>query len=160
MSNLDFLSVTLGKYINDNLKFVEKAGNPPGIFFVNYFLKDKGGEYLTGMHDKHVWVKWIELRVNGNIDAIKTPIGYIPEYKDLKKIFHEILNKEYSEKDYIRQFTLRIPENLAKTERIVNIYKKDALDAPRVLFDALEVQKKRLLDAQTKYGDYISPSTT
>jgi phosphoenolpyruvate carboxykinase (GTP) len=159
MSNLDFLSVTVGRYIKDNLKFTEGIDNPPVIFSVNYFLKDKEGVYMTGMHDKHVWVKWMELRVNGDVDAIRTPVGYIPKYEDLKRLFKEVLDKEYKEKDYVEQFTLRVPENVERVDRIINIYKKDVADAPRILFDALESQKKRLLEVKAKYGDYIPPSS-
>ncbi|GAF82666.1 unnamed protein product [marine sediment metagenome] len=158
MSNLDFLSITLGRYIKDNLEFVDGVKEPPAIFSVNYFLKDKDGKYITGMHDKRVWVKWMELRVNGDLDAIKTPTGYIPRYEDLKKLFKGTLDKDYKKKDYTEQFTLRIPENLEKIERIVKIYRKDVADVPRILFDTLEKQRKRLLEAKAKYGDYVAPS--
>ena len=39
MSNLDFVSVPLGKYIQCNLDFGSTIKNPPSIFSVNYFLK-------------------------------------------------------------------------------------------------------------------------
>lgn len=158
MSNLDFLSITLGRYIMDSLNFIKGMNNPPSIFYVNYFLKNKEGKYLTGMHDKRIWIKWMELRVNGDVNAIKTPLGYIPEYEDLKKLFKAVLGKDYTESDYIEQFTARIPENLEKIERIVNIYKKDVADAPHLLFAALENQKKQLEEAKAKLGDYVAPS--
>ncbi|MCK4753359.1 MAG: phosphoenolpyruvate carboxykinase (GTP), partial [Planctomycetes bacterium] len=58
MSNLDFLSVPLGKYIQNNLDFEDGVKNMPLIFLVNYFLKDKDGKYLNGMADKKVWILW------------------------------------------------------------------------------------------------------
>jgi phosphoenolpyruvate carboxykinase (GTP) len=97
------------------------------------------------------------LRVYNDLDAIKTPTGYIPKYEDLEKIFMEVLNKKYSQQDYISQFTLRIPQNLAKIERIVNIYKTRVLDTPNILFEVLKAQKKRLEDCRRIYGDYVSP---
>jgi len=144
MANIDFLSIPMGRYINNNCDLGNAVKDPPIIFSVNYFLKDKDGKYLNGIKDKHVWLKWMELRVHGDVDAIKTPTGYIPKYEDLKKIFKEVLNKEYSEKDYAEQFRLRIPENLAKIERIIKIYKTKVPDAPHILFEALEAQKQRL----------------
>jgi len=99
----------------------------------------------------------MELRVNGDVDAIKTPTGYIPKYKDLKRLFREVLNKDYAEKDYVEQFILRIPENLAKIERIVEIYQTEVPDTPKVLFETLEQQKRRLEAARAKYGDYVTP---
>jgi len=157
MSNLDFLSITIGKYIDINLKFGADLENPPKIFSVNYFLKDENGNWLNEREDKRVWLKWMELRTNGDVEAIKTASGFIPKYGDLKRLFKDVLNKEYSEKDYIKQFTLRIPENLAKIDRIVDIYKNDIPDAPTRIFEVLEEQKQRFIDLQKKVGDYVSP---
>ncbi|MBU1026132.1 MAG: phosphoenolpyruvate carboxykinase (GTP) [Candidatus Margulisbacteria bacterium] len=157
MANIDFLSIPMGRYINNNCDLGNSVKNPPQIFSVNYFLKDKDGNYLNGIKDKHIWLKWMELRIHGEVDAIKTPTGYIPEYKDLKRLFKEVLSKEYSKEEYIKQFTLRIPENLAKIERITEIYKKKVPDAPHILFETLEAQKQRLEAVQKKSGDYVSP---
>ncbi|HID92474.1 MAG TPA: phosphoenolpyruvate carboxykinase (GTP), partial [bacterium (Candidatus Stahlbacteria)] len=157
MSNLDFLSIPLGKYIENNLDFGADLNEPPLIFGVNYFLKDKDGNFLNEKTDKRVWLKWMELRVHKEIGAIKTPTGYIPKYEDLKRLFREVLNKDYSKEDYVKQFTLRVPENLAKIDRITNIYKTKVLDAPEILFKVLEEQRKRLAKAKEEYGDYIPP---
>ena len=158
MSNLDFLSIPVGRYIEINLDFGKKLRKKPKIFAVNYFIKDKEtGEYLTEKNDKKIWYKWIDLRVNNEAEAIETPTGYIPLYEDLKKLFKKVLNKNYSEEDYIKQFMIRIPENLAKIERIKKIYTERVKDTPPILFEVLEEEKKRLIDAKEKHGDYISP---
>ncbi|MFC2163132.1 phosphoenolpyruvate carboxykinase (GTP) [Candidatus Altiarchaeota archaeon] len=158
MSNLDFVSVPLGKYIQCNLDFVEKADDVPLIFGVNYFLKDKAGEYLNGIEDKRVWMKWMELRVHGEVDAIKTPSGYIPMYADLARLFKEVLDKDYSLAEYDEQFSIRVLELLAKVDRIEVIYKERVSDAPDILFKQLDDQRTRLLEAKEKYGDYIKPA--
>jgi phosphoenolpyruvate carboxykinase (GTP) len=157
MANIDFLSIPMGRYINNNCDLGGSVKKPPQIFSVNYFLKDKDGKYLNGVKDKHVWLKWMELRIHGDVSAIKTPTGYIPEYKDLKKIFKEVLGKEYTKEDYLKQFTLRIPENLEKIKRIAEIYKTKVPDAPHILFEALEAQRQRFEAVRKKLGDYISP---
>jgi len=158
MANLDFLSISIGKYIQNHLEFIRDIEKPPVIFGVNYFLKDKSGNYLTGMQDKRVWLKWMELRVHNEIGAIKTPIGLFPTYEEVKKLFKKVLHKGYSQEDYFKQFTLRIPENLAKIERIVKIYKEKVPDAPEILFKILGEQKKKLEEARIKYGDYVVPT--
>jgi phosphoenolpyruvate carboxykinase (GTP) len=155
MSNLDFLSMPIGQYIKMHLDFAKHLDSPPVIFAVNYFQREQG-EYLTGMHDKHVWVKWMERRIHGEVDAITTPTGMIPLYEDLKILFKEVLNQEYSRDAYIRQFRCHVPENLAKIERIVAVYRAVA-ETPLVLFEILDKQKKRLQEAGEKYGDRISP---
>jgi len=158
MSNLDFLSIPIGKYVEINLDFGKKLRKKPKIFAVNYFIKDKEtGEYLTEKNDKKIWYKWIDLRVHNEAEAIETPTGYIPLYEDLKKLFKKILDKEYSKKNYEKQFMIRIPENLAKIERIKKIYEEKVKDTPKILFEILEEEKKRLLETKQKHGDYVSP---
>jgi phosphoenolpyruvate carboxykinase (GTP) len=86
MSNLDFLSIPLGRYIQNNLDFAKTIDNPPLIFSVNYFLKGKDGKYLNGLADKKAWILWAELRVNGDVDATETPTGFIPKYEDIAAV--------------------------------------------------------------------------
>ncbi|MCK4256181.1 phosphoenolpyruvate carboxykinase (GTP), partial [candidate division WOR-3 bacterium] len=157
MSNLDFLSVPIGRYVDMNLKFGSSMEKPPKIFGVNYFLKDRNGNFTNERVDKGVWLKWMELRVHNEVGALKTPTGYIPMYDDLRKIFKELLNKIYSREDYIKQFTIRVPESLSKIERIKKIYETTVTDTPPVLFKILEEEKRRLNEAGEKYGDYITP---
>ena len=157
MANLDFLSIPLGRYIQNNLEFEKDIETPPLIFSVNYFLRDKKGKYLNGMADKLIWLLWAELRVNDEVGAVKTPTGFIPIYEDLAKLFKDNLDTKYSEADYVRQFTIRIPENLAKLDRVEKIYKEKVADTPQILYDTFAEVRKRLKDAQAKHGDNISP---
>jgi len=150
MANLDFLSTSIGRYIKNHLDFAKDIKSPPKIFGVNYFLKDDEGNYLTGRQDKRVWLKWMELRIHHNVEAIESPIGFIPKYEDLKKLFSQVLNKVYTREDYKKQFKLRIAQNIEKAERIAQIYKTKVLDAPEVLFKVLKEQKERLEGAKQK----------
>jgi phosphoenolpyruvate carboxykinase (GTP) len=157
MSNLDFLSISIRDYINANLDFPKGLEVEPRIFAVNYFLKDKNGGFLNSRDDKKVWYKWAELRVNDDVSAIDVPTGRIPKYEDLKRLFKEVLDKDFTVEDYNEQFNIRIKENLAKIDRIEEIYKTQVMDAPQILFDVLKDQRERLLSAQEKYGNYIKP---
>jgi len=158
MSIQDFISIPLGKNVHNNLDFGRKLKKCPLVFGVNYFLREVGnGKYLNSPHDKHVWVKWMELRVHNEVGAIRTPTGYIPKYEDLKKLFKQVLKKDYAKEDYIKQFTIRVPENLAKIERVQRFYQENVTDTPLELFGILYLQRQRLTDAREKYGDYISP---
>jgi len=157
MSNIEFLSYSIGEYIKNNLNFGEKAKKQPLIFSVNYFLKNKDGQYLNTMEDKRVWIKWAELRAKGDVEAIETPTGYIPKYEDLKNLFREVLDRDYTMEDYIEQFTIRVPQLLAKLDRMEKTYKEGIPDTPPVFYEILEKQRKRLLKAKQDKGDYISP---
>ncbi|RLI96014.1 MAG: phosphoenolpyruvate carboxykinase (GTP) [Candidatus Altiarchaeales archaeon] len=157
MSNIDFISIPIEEYIKNNLNFGRDLKHPPNIFSVNYFLRDKNGNFLNDKLDKRIWLKWMELRSHRDVEAIETPTGRIPIYDDLKRLFMDILNKNYSKEDYIKQFTIRVPENLSKIERIMHIYETKISDAPKILFKVLEEQRERLEEARKTYGDYISP---
>ena len=156
MSNMDFLSIPLGKYIQANLDFGKKLDRAPLVFSVNYFLKNQEGDFLNTMQDKRVWLKWIRYRVDGKLEALSTPSGFIPKYDDLKALFSEVLKREYSQVEYIEQFKLRIPENLAKLDRIEKIY-KDLEGVPECLFSELKAQRQRLEACQKEQGDCVSP---
>lgn len=157
MSNLDFLSIPIGRYIENHLQFGAGLQHPARIFSVNYFLRDTTGKFLNSKNDKAVWLKWMERRVHNEMDAIETPTGLIPIYDDLKMLFKEVLHTEYPELDYTKQFTVRIRENLAKIERVKKFYMTKVTDTPPVLFSVLDEQKERLLALQAMYGDSVSP---
>ena len=156
MSIQDFLAIPLGKYIQNNIEFVQGIKKPPLVFGVNYFLRDKEGQFVNTVRDKHVWVKWMELRVHGDVEALDAGYGLIPTYDDLKRLFKEVRNKEYTEQDYVEQFKIRIPELLAKLDRMEKIYATVA-DTPKAMADEMAAQRKRLEALQGTKGDYISP---
>ncbi|MBN1793989.1 MAG: phosphoenolpyruvate carboxykinase (GTP) [Candidatus Omnitrophica bacterium] len=157
MSNLDFISIPFGEYIGNYLLFGERLDRQPSVFLVNYFLRDADGTYMNAIEDKRVWVKWMQRRVAGAAGAIKTPTGYIPLYEDIARLFNALLNKEYPLEAYKKQFTLRIPENIAKIDRIVAVYQKYE-NIPAALFDVLGAQKERLLEAAGRFGEHVSPT--
>lgn len=154
---LDFLSISPGAFVELHFRFGRKLRVKPKIFGVNYFLRDEAtGKYLTEKVDKRVWLKWIELRANNDVEALRAPTGYIPMYEDLKELFKKELNKDFSEELYEKLFTIRVDNYLAKFERIKNIYEKIP-DTPREFFDILVWQVKELKKARDKYGSKISP---
>ncbi|MEM1857206.1 MAG: phosphoenolpyruvate carboxykinase (GTP) [Thermoplasmata archaeon] len=156
MSIIEFLSIDLGKYLQNYIEFGKKLRQKPKIFSVNYFLRDKNGKFLNEKTDKAIWLKWMELRVHNEVDAIKTPVGYIPKYEDLRNLFYKVQGKEYRIEDYEKQFTIRVPELLAKNERIMKIY-ENIKTTPKELFDEMKKEKEKLLEIREKYGDYVSP---
>ncbi|HKZ87736.1 MAG TPA: phosphoenolpyruvate carboxykinase domain-containing protein, partial [Candidatus Bathyarchaeia archaeon] len=158
MSIQDFISIPLGQNIRNNLEFGKKLKKAPIVFGVNYFLRDReNGKFLNAIQDKHVWIKWMELRVHGEVDAVESPTGYLPKYEDLRRLFSQVLNKDYTKENYVKQFTIRVAENLAKIERVQRFYQENVSDTPLEMFGILYLQRERLLKARERFGDYISP---
>ena len=159
MANLDFIVVPLGQYFQSHLDFIKqiKDEHHPLIFSTNYFLKDENGKYYDEILDKKIWLLWGEGRVHGEYDAITTPVGYIPKYDDLVKLFKEAFNKDYEKPRYEAEFAIRVDKFLDKLDRLEKIY-GDEKDMPKEFFVELEQQRKRLLEAKKKYGtNVISP---
>ncbi|MDH7489681.1 MAG: phosphoenolpyruvate carboxykinase (GTP) [Anaerolineae bacterium] len=158
MSNIDFLSVPIGRYVGMNLDFGKGLTHPPVVFGVNYFLRDmETGKWLNDKTDKAIWLKWMELRVHGDVGAIQTPVGYIPKYEDLRRLFKEVHGREYTKEDYVKQFSLRVPQFLAKTRRVMEIYRTSVANTPPVLFQVAEAEIARLEKARAEHGDIIPP---
>jgi len=156
MANLDFLSIPLGEYLARYLEFGKGLSSPPKIFSVNYFLRDERGEFLTTKKDKAVWLKWMELRVHGNVGALEAPTGLLPRYEDLRDLFGRVLGRRYGRSQYLRQFSVRIPQHLSKLERVEAFYRKIP-GVPTLFFEVLEAQRRRLEEARKKWGDLLSP---
>ncbi|MHA1689411.1 MAG: phosphoenolpyruvate carboxykinase (GTP) [Promethearchaeota archaeon] len=156
MANLDFMVVSLNKYLKNHQKFGKALKYPPRVFATNYFLKDDNGRYLTGMLDKKVWLLWAEGRAHGDYDAGRTPIGYIPRYEDLVHLFKTILNKHYSKEDYVQQFSIRTEKLLEKLERMEILFKKED-DNPKFFWNILKNQKIQLKSLQEKLKERIIP---
>ena len=157
MANIEFLVIPLGVYVKNHLKFGEDCTEPPQIFTTNYFLKEDG-KWLNGKLDKKVWILWMEGRVNGELSAIETPMGHVPIYDDLKRLFHDILGKEYSHEDYVKQFSIRVSMYLKKLDRIEAIYRSED-HVPPVFHRHIQYLRQRLVATQKKFGkDTIVPS--
>ena len=157
MANLDFIVVSLGKYLKNHYDFGKKLKHCPKVFATNYFLKSKDGQYLNGILDKLCWVIWAEGRTQSDYKAIETPIGYIPLYSDLKLLFNQYLEKDYTEADYIEQFSIRTKKLLEKIDRIESFYKKEK-DIPEFFWNMINSQKESLIHIKNEYGkDIISP---
>ncbi len=142
----------------NNINFGLKLKKIPKIFSTNYFIRNAKGEFMCDKVDKAVWLKWMELRAYNEVNAIKTPTGLIPEYKDLKELFKTVLNKEYSEEQYIEQFTFRAEKWIEKIDRLVKQYKDTVPDSPQILFDQFAAQRKRIEEIIAKKGAAIKPA--
>jgi phosphoenolpyruvate carboxykinase (GTP) len=81
---LPFMGYHMGDYFNHWLQFGRDLENAPRIFGVNWFRKDKDGNFIwPGFGDNMRVLKWIIGRCKGKISAVECPIGWRPRYKDM-----------------------------------------------------------------------------
>ena len=84
MAMIPFCGYNMGDYFAHWLKVGKNLKNQPKIFHVNWFRTDNDGQFIwPGFGDNLRVLEWIVDRCKGNIDADKTPIGYIPKPEDL-----------------------------------------------------------------------------
>ncbi len=159
-ANIDFMTIPLGDYITNHLQFGNSLSKKPDVFTVNYFLREGGqkdGKFLNDIKDKRVWLRWMAGRTKEKYQAVAAPIGYIPKYEDLRNLFKDLLNKDYSETEYETQFAIRVPNLLAKLDRVTNFLQAQE-NVPPEMFRQIEEQRERLEAAKERYGkDIISP---
>jgi len=81
MAMLPFCGYNMADYFAHWLSVGTKAdpSKLPQIFFVNWFRRDEDGRFLwPGYGENSRVLKWVFERVNGSVDAVKTPIGLLP----------------------------------------------------------------------------------
>lgn len=157
MANIEFVSYPLGEYIQNNLDFVKGMKEIPKIFAVNYFLRNEKGDFCTSKLAKKVWLHWAEKRVHGEVEGYKTPTGIIPKFDDIAPMFKDMLGETYTKADYEYQFQFRCGKWIAKLNRAIEYFKKNAPDTADPVFKKWEDSIKKIEDAKIKYGDIIKP---
>ncbi len=128
---------------------------------LNYFLTDKarGGnsaKLIGEKRDVKVWLSWLERYAHNEVEYITTPIGNLPKYEDLKSLFKDIINKEYSKELYTKQFSLYLDNILHRVELQQEAYAKEE-NIPQALFDILAQQKQGLLKLKSAHGYIVGP---
>jgi phosphoenolpyruvate carboxykinase (GTP) len=84
MAMLPFCGYNIGDYFRHWLKTGKRLTNPPLIFHVNWFRKDKDGKYLwPGFGDNMRVLKWVIDRCEGSDAAVESPVGWLPRLADL-----------------------------------------------------------------------------
>ena len=84
MAMLPFCGYNMGDYFKHWLNIGKKLTNPPKIYSVNWFRVDDNGKFIWPGFGENIRVlKWIIDRVNNQAAAKETPIGMIPDMKDL-----------------------------------------------------------------------------
>lgn len=147
MAMKPFIGYNVGDYWAHWLEMGEKLGDKaPKIFNVNWFKQDENGNFIwPGFGDNMRVLDWIIKRVEGRVDAVETPIGFLPKKGDinLKGIEDEVTSE-------VEDKLLAVDVDLWKKEIAeMRRYYNDDIKAkggniPQALYDELDKIEARL----------------
>ncbi len=139
---------------------LSEAGRPI-LAGLNYFLTDeaRGGtttKLLGEKRDVKVWLTWLAKRAKGEVDAIDTPVGYLPLYDDMKALFASVINKDYSRELYDKQFSMYIDKIQDRIDLQREAFGKEE-NIPDRLFEVYDEWSAGLAALKDKFGAIVTP---
>lgn len=162
-ANAPFVAAPLVDYLNAQFAFYDnpKLTHRPTVAGLNYFLthEARGGNgtgLLGEKRDVHVWLSWLERYTHGEVQGIETPVGIIPKYDDLRKLFKDTINKDYPESLYTMQFSLYIDKIIARIDLQEAAWSKEPGDSAR-LIAVYTKHKAELLALKAAKGAIVLP---
>ncbi len=164
-ANAPFIPGALADYMDAQFKFFNSDklnATSPIMAGLNYFLTHgaRGGEgtkLLGEKRDVKVWLGWLERRAHGDVDAIETPIGYIPKYDDLKELFAE--HRQGLPARPLRQAVLLLRRQHRRPHRPAEGgLRQGGRTSRRSLFEVYDEQRQGLMALKEKYGPVVTPT--
>ncbi|MFW2367075.1 MAG: phosphoenolpyruvate carboxykinase (GTP) [Desulforhopalus sp.] len=162
-ANAPFIPGALADYMAAQFTFFNSTkfsdATRPVLAGLNYFLThdNRGGNsrgLLGEKKDVKVWLGWLELFAHGDVEAISTPIGYLPKYEDLVKLFATI-DKEYPRSLYDKQFSLYIDKIVDRIDLQRDAYSKEQ-GIPETLYEVYGRQREELLALKEQFGPIVT----
>ena len=140
MAMRPFTGYDMGDYFAHWISMGKKIPNPPKIFNVNWFRTDDEGHFIwPGFGDNMRVLMWILARCRGEVDAVETPIGFVPKAEDINIEGLDI------DLDTVKGL-LEVDKDLwrAEAEGIDEFYKSIGNRVPKELWDEYENLKNNL----------------
>lgn len=146
MAMKPFIGYNVGDYWAHWLEMGEKLGDKaPKIFNVNWFKQDENGNFIwPGFGDNMRVLDWIIKRCEGKVDAVETPIGYLPKKGDINlKGIEDEVTSEIEDKLLEVDVDLWKKEIAGMREYYADLSKGGA-HIPQALYDQLDKIEARL----------------
>ena len=144
MAMRPFIGYDAGDYFRHWLEMGKRIPTPPKIFHVNWFRTDSEGQFLwPGFGDNFRVLLWILARCEGTVDAVETPIGFLPNPEDIPSEGLEGVTEE-TIKDLL---SVDRESWIADLENVREFYRMIGERVPCELHEELSDLEKRLQSA-------------
>ena len=147
MAMRPFVGYNMGDYFAHWLEMGKKIPHAPKIFHVNWFRTDAEGHFIwPGFGDNLRVLLWILARCEGKVDAVETPIGFVPKAEDIN-----IEGLDGVTIDTIKELlTIDTQSWLDDVKNIEEFYALIGNHVPHELYEELGELKGRLLASEGK----------
>lgn len=140
MAMLPFCGYHMGDYFEHWLNVGDNTPNKPKVFNVNWFRTDDNGKFLwPGFGDNMRILDWIIRRCEGEVDAVETAIGNVPNPSDIN-----LNGTDLSEADVADLLTIDKDLWNQEVEGIEEFYAKFNNHIPERLKAQLDILKSNL----------------
>ncbi len=140
MAMRPFVGYNMGDYFKHWIEMGAKIANKPKIFNVNWFRTDDNGNFIwPGFGDNMRVLDWIIDRCEDKVDAVETPIGYVPKAEDIN-----IDGLEDVTLDTIKELLTVDVENWKSEAEGIESFYGELTRVPSELYDELAKLKANL----------------
>ncbi len=141
MAMRPFVGYDMGDYFAHWLEMGKRIPHAPKIFHVNWFRTDDEGHFIwPGFGDNMRVVMWILARCAGEVDAVETPIGFVPKPEDIN-----IEGLDGVTVDTVKNLlTIDKQSWLEDVENIKAFYKQVGDRVPKEMYDELATLETNL----------------
>ena len=142
MAMLPFIGYDAGDYFSHWISMGKNNDESklPKIFYVNWFRRDDDGSFLwPGYGENSRVLKYVVDRIEGNVEAVETPIGYVPAPGAL-----DVDGLDVTEDQLAKALAVDPEEWRAEIPQIEEWFKKFGDKLPAVFWTELDGLKARL----------------
>ena len=140
MAMRPFVGYNMGDYFAHWLEMGKNIPHAPKIFHVNWFRTDDEGHFIwPGFGDNMRVLLWILARCEGKVDAVESPIGYLPKPEDIN-----VEGLDISEDTLKDLLSVDRESWKADIENIREFYAQIGDHVPAELYEELAALEKRL----------------
>jgi phosphoenolpyruvate carboxykinase (GTP) len=142
MAMLPFIGYNAGDYFNHWVTMGKEndASRMPRIFYVNWFRRDEDGGFLwPGFGENSRVLKWVVERIDGQAEAVETPIGHVPTPESL-----DTDGLDMAPEALEAALAVDVEEWKAEIPQITEWFEKFGENLPATLWTELDGLKARL----------------
>ena len=141
MAMLPFCGYNMADYFGHWLDMGSRIKFQPKIFHVNWFRTDENGKFLwPGFGENLRIVEWILARCRGEVQAVKTPIGHVPDPKDI-----DMTGLEMPQGSMDKLFAIARKDWLAEVDAVGQFFDGFGTRMPDEMWRQHELLRGRLL---------------